>query len=266
MKRLGCIEDFQAWQVRLATERDDTKTRLHVCDGTGCRALGSQKVLARLQKEVTDREMDLSIEVVGTGCPGFCECGPLVTIYPERISYQKVRLEDVPDIVERTLVGGEIIDRLLYSDPLTGEHIHKEEQLPFYRKQVRSILDLNGLIDPTRIEDYVARGGYASLVKVLQDMSPEAVIEEVRTAGLRGRGGAGFPTGVKWQLCRESVGSSGTGYIICNADEGDPGAFMDRSVVEGNPHLLLEGMLIGAYAIGVRQGYVYIRAEYPLAV
>jgi NADH:ubiquinone oxidoreductase subunit F (NADH-binding)/(2Fe-2S) ferredoxin len=266
MKRLASIVDFQEWQSALAAERDDTKTRLHVCDGTGCRALGSQKVLARLQKEIEERELDLSIEVIGTGCPGFCECGPLVTIYPERISYQKVKLEDVPDIVERTLVSGEIIERLLYSDPLTGEHIHLEGDLPFYRKQLRSILNLNGLIDPTRIEDYVARGGYASLVKVLQSLSPVQVIEEVRAAGLRGRGGAGFPTGAKWKLCRESVKSSGTGYIICNADEGDPGAFMDRSVVEGNPHLLLEGMLIGAYAIGIQQGYVYIRAEYPLAV
>jgi NADH:ubiquinone oxidoreductase subunit F (NADH-binding)/(2Fe-2S) ferredoxin/Pyruvate/2-oxoacid:ferredoxin oxidoreductase delta subunit len=266
MKRLGSISDFQAWQSTLVAERDDTKSRLHVCDGTGCRALGSQKVLAGLQEEVAKQELDLSIEVVGTGCPGFCECGPLVTVYPQRISYQKVRPEDVPDIVNRTLVSGEILERLLYSDPLTGEHIHKEQQLPFYRKQVRSILDLNGLIDPTRLEDYVARGGYGSLVKVLQDMSPEAVIEEVRAAGLRGRGGAGFPTGVKWKLCRESVAGTGSGYIICNADEGDPGAFMDRSVVEGNPHLLLEGMLIGAYAMGINQGYVYIRAEYPLAV
>jgi NADH:ubiquinone oxidoreductase subunit F (NADH-binding)/(2Fe-2S) ferredoxin/Pyruvate/2-oxoacid:ferredoxin oxidoreductase delta subunit len=266
MKRLASFGEFQAWQSALIESRDDTKTRLHVCDGTGCRALGSQKVLARLQKEIEEQELDLSIEVVGTGCPGFCECGPLVTIYPERISYQKVGLEDVPDIVERTLVSGEIIERLLYTDPLTGEHIHKEEDLPFYRKQVRSILNLNGMIDPTRIEDYVARGGYCSLLKVLQGIPPEQVIEEVRQSGLRGRGGAGFPTGVKWRLCRESVAGSGAGYIICNADEGDPGAFMDRSVVEGNPHLLLEGMIIGAYAIGIHQGYVYIRAEYPLAV
>jgi NADH:ubiquinone oxidoreductase subunit F (NADH-binding)/(2Fe-2S) ferredoxin len=266
MKRLESAGEFHTWQLALAAACDDTQTSLHVCDGTGCRALGSQKVLAGLQKEIADRELDLSIQVVGTGCPGFCECGPLVTIYPERISYQKVKLEDVPDIVSRTLVSGEIIERLLYSDPLTGEHIHKEADLPFYRKQVRSILDLNGLIDPTEIGDYAARGGYTALAKVLQAMTPEQVIEEVRAAGLRGRGGAGFPTGIKWGLCRESVQAWGSGYIICNADEGDPGAFMDRSVVEGNPHLLLEGMIIGAYAIGVRQGYVYIRAEYPLAV
>jgi NADH:ubiquinone oxidoreductase subunit F (NADH-binding)/(2Fe-2S) ferredoxin/NAD-dependent dihydropyrimidine dehydrogenase PreA subunit len=266
MKRLESAGEFHTWQLALVAACDDTQTSLHVCDGTGCRALGSQKVLAGLQKEITDRKLDLSIQVVGTGCPGFCECGPLVTIYPERISYQKVKLEDVPEIVSRTLVSGEIIERLLYSDPLTGEHIHNEADLPFYRKQVRSILDLNGLIDPTEIGDYAARGGYTALAKVLQDMTPEQVIEEVRAAGLRGRGGAGFPTGLKWGLCRESVQASGSGYIICNADEGDPGAFMDRSVVEGNPHLLLEGMIIGAYAIGVRQGYVYIRAEYPLAV
>jgi (2Fe-2S) ferredoxin len=193
MKRLESADEFHAWQLALAAACDDTKTSLHVCDGTGCRALGSQKVLARTSKGNRRQELDLSIQVVGTGCPGFCECGPLVTIYPERISYQKVKLEDVPEIVSRTLVSGEIIERLLYSDPLTGEHIHKEADLPFYRKQVRSILDLNGLIDPTRDRDYAARGGYTSLAKVLQAMTPRAGDRGGAPAGLRGRGGAGFP-------------------------------------------------------------------------
>jgi len=237
-----------------------------VCDGTGCRALGSQKVLENLRAELARTNQDTPIEVVGTGCPGFCECGPLVTVYPQRISYQKVKPEDVSAIVQKTLIGGEVIQELLYTDPQTGKHIHLEPELPFYQKQKRFVLDFNGRIDPTRIEDYVALGGYTSLVKALTKLTPEQVVAEVKTSGLRGRGGAGFQAGVKWELCRKNVQKTGIGYIICNADEGDPGAFMDRSVVEGNPHLLLEGMIIGAYAIGIEQGFVYIRAEYPLAV
>ena len=266
MNRLTTFQSFESWQTTLAASLQDDKPCIRVCDGTGCRALGSQKVLAELRNVLSENKLDMQIEIVGTGCPGFCECGPLMTIYPQRISYQKVKLVDVQDIVEKTLISGQIIDRLLYVDPKTGDHIHHEPDLPFYRKQKRTVLDLNGLIDPTRLEDYVARGGYSALAKVLSTMSPEMVIDEVSRSGLRGRGGAGFPTGTKWRLCRESVQQINAGYIICNADEGDPGAFMDRSVVEGNPHLLLEGMIIGAYAIGVNQGYVYIRAEYPLAV
>lgn len=266
MKRLTTFLSFESWQTALATGLQDEKPCIRVCDGTGCRALGSQKVLAELKNVLNDQKLDTKIEIVGTGCPGFCECGPLLTIYPQRISYQKVKPADVPEIVEKSLISGRIIDRLLYTDPKTGDHIHHEPDLPFYRKQKRTVLDLNGLIDPTKLEDYVARGGYTALLKALSTLSPEMVIEEVIKSGLRGRGGAGFPTGTKWRLCRESVNQIKDGYIICNADEGDPGAFMDRSVVEGNPHLLLEGMIIGAYAIGVNQGYIYIRAEYPLAV
>jgi len=266
MKRLTSIQGFESWQTTLSAALDDNKPSIRVCDGTGCRALGSQKVLAELTKELKETNLEIPVDIIGTGCPGFCECGPLITIYPERISYQKVSLEDVRDIVEQTIVSGKIIDRLLYTDPKTGEHIQHEPDLPFYRKQKRSVLALNGLIDPSKLEDYVARGGYAALAKVLSTMTPETVIEEVIASGLRGRGGAGFPTGIKWRLCRESVEKVGSGYIICNADEGDPGAFMDRSVVEGNPHLLLEGMIIGAYAMGIHEGFVYIRAEYPLAV
>jgi NADH:ubiquinone oxidoreductase subunit F (NADH-binding)/(2Fe-2S) ferredoxin/NAD-dependent dihydropyrimidine dehydrogenase PreA subunit len=266
MKRLTSIQGFENWQTTLATEINDHKPSIRVCDGTGCRALGSQKVLAELKRELLETRLVLPVDIIGTGCPGFCECGPLITIYPQRISYQKVTLADVHDIVAQTLISGQIIDRLLYKDPKTGDHIHHEPDLPFYRKQKRSVLELNGLIDPTKLEDYVARGGYTALAMVLSTMSPEMVVEEVSAAGLRGRGGAGFPTGTKWRLCRESVEKFGSGYIICNADEGDPGAFMDRSVVEGNPHLLLEGMMIGAFAMGIHQGYVYIRAEYPLAV
>ena len=266
MNRLESVAEFQEWQAGLAAGWDESKPCLRVCDGTGCRALGSRQVLAGLREELRKTRLDTPIEVVGTGCPGFCECGPLITIYPQRLSYQKIRPDDVPEIVHKTLIGGEIIERLLYTDPQTGQHIHTEPDLPFYQKQKRLVLDFNGRIDPTRIEDYVALGGYTSLAKALATMTPEEVIVEVKASGLRGRGGAGFPAGLKWELCRKNVQAVGAGYIVCNADEGDPGAFMDRSVMEGNPHRVIEGMIIGAYAIGARQGYVYIRAEYPLAV
>jgi len=266
MSRVLTKQDFKSWQTQLASEWDEDKPALRVCDGTGCRALGSQIVLNQLRKELQQIDLPTPIEVVGTGCPGFCECGPLITIFPQRISYQKIKPSDVPEIIQKTLMDGEIIERLLYTDPETGEHIHHEPDLPFYHKQKRQILSFNGLIDPTSIEDYVALGGYSSLNRVLFELSPEQVIEEMKSSGLRGRGGAGFPTGLKWEICRKFVNEKGSGYIICNADEGDPGAFMDRSVLEGNPHAVIEGMVIGAYAMGVHQGYVYIRAEYPLAV
>jgi NADH:ubiquinone oxidoreductase subunit F (NADH-binding)/(2Fe-2S) ferredoxin/Pyruvate/2-oxoacid:ferredoxin oxidoreductase delta subunit len=266
MNRLQNVKEFQSHQTALTAGWDDSKPCLRVCDGTGCRALGSQKVLMDLRDELDKVQLNAEIEVVGTGCPGFCEYGPLITIYPQRISYLKVQPKDVPEIVNHTLLSGEVIERLLFTDPDTGEHIVKEHDLPFYLKQKRSVLAMNGRIDPTQIDDYLALGGYSSLVKALTSMSPENVIEEAKTSGLRGRGGAGFPTGLKWEICRSNVQTVGTGYIICNADEGDPGAFMDRSIMEGNPHLVIEGMIIGAYAIGLNQGYVYIRAEYPLAV
>jgi NADH-quinone oxidoreductase subunit F len=175
-----------------------------------------------------------------------------------------VKAEDVPEIVAKTVIGGQVIDRLLYADPQSGKKIEHEHEVPFYRHQLRLILNLNGDLDPLRIDEYIVQDGYASLSKVLASMSPEQVIEEVKGSGLRGRGGAGFPTAVKWEMCRQQPGD--VKYVICNADEGDPGAYMDRSIMEGNPHRVLEGMLIGAYAIGAHQGYVYIRNEYPLAV
>jgi len=266
MNRLQTIAEFNVWQSALAGRWDETAPCLRVCDGTGCRALGSQKVLASLREEIQKAKLETPIEVIGTGCPGFCECGPLLTVYPQRISYQKIKLSDVPEIVQQTLVKGAIIERLLYTDPQTGQHIHLEPDLPFYRKQKRLVLDFNGRIDGTRIEDYAALGGYRALAKVLGSMTPEQIIAEVKISGLRGRGGAGFPTGLKWEICSKNTKKVGDGYIVCNADEGDPGAFMDRSVMEGNPHSVIEGMIIGAYAMGIHQGFVYIRSEYPLAV
>lgn len=266
MTHLQTIAEFNTWQNQLAAGLDGTAPCLRVCDGTGCRALGSQKVLAALREEISKANLDTPIEVIGTGCPGFCECGPLLTIYPQRISYQKVKVSDVPDIIQQTLAKGVILERLLYTDPQSGQHIHLEPELPFYQRQKRLVLDFNGQIDPTRIEDYIALGGYGAAAKALNTMTPEGIINEVKLSGLRGRGGAGFPTGLKWEICRKNILKHGDGYIVCNADEGDPGAFMDRSVMEGNPHSVIEGMIIGAYGMGIHQGFVYIRSEYPLAV
>ncbi len=249
-------------RIRAAT--DPQRRCIRVCDGTGCRALGSGKVLVRLQETLQEAGLADEVEVVSTGCPGFCELGPLITIDPEKIAYNRVSVDDIPAIVAKTVAQGEIIDGLLFVDPVTGRTIIHDNELPFYTKQVRHVLELNGQVDPIRIEDYIARDGYAALSKALHGMTPEQVIEEIKQSGLRGRGGAGFSTGVKWHLCRREPGD--IKYVICNADEGDPGAFMDRSILESNPHSVVEGMSIGAYAMGASQGYVYIRNEYPLAV
>ena len=237
-----------------------------ICGGTGCRVLGSEKLSETFREEFDRQNIQatLDFDIKTTGCHGFCEQGPLVVIRPSGIMYAHVAAKDVPEIVESTIIGGEIIDRLLYMDPQSGEKIEHEQDVPFYQFQQRVILDLNGLIDPQKIEEYIAEGGYTALQTVLSTMPPEQVIDEIKASGLRGRGGAGFPTGYKWELCRKQPGD--VKYIICNADEGDPGAYMDRSIMEGNPHRVLEGMIIGAYAIGAKTGYVYIRNEYPLAV
>ena len=252
------------YRQRIQATTDPQQRRIRVCDGTGCRALGSRKVLALLQETLQEAGLAGEVEVVPTGCPGFCELGPLFTIDPEQIAYNRVGVDDIPAIVAKTIAQGEIIDGLVFVDPVTGQTIIHDNDLPFYTKQMRRVLELNGQIDPTSIEDYIAHGGYVALGTALYEMAPEHVIEEVKRSGLRGRGGAGFSTGTKWHLCRQSPGD--VKYVICNADEGDPGAFMDRSILEGNPHSVVEGMTIGAHAIGATQGYVYIRNEYPLAV
>ena len=263
-KRLASPADLEALRQRLVAAVDPNRRRIRVCDGTGCRALGSRQVMANLRHELDRLGLASEVEVVATGCPGFCEQGPLVTLDPDGIAYTHVGVEDAVRIVDESVVGGQVIERLLFVEPGTERAIIHEQELPFYTRQMRRTLALSGQIDPTRIEDYIAAGGYAALSKALHRMDPQGVIEEVKRSGLQGRGGAGFPTGLKWQFCRNSPG--GVKYVICNADEGDPGAFMDRSILEGNPHSVLEGMIIGAYAIGATHGFVYIRAEYPLAV
>ena len=264
MNRLSSPDELEGIRKSIIKHRDPNKPCVTICSGTGCHAYGCERVAAAFKQEVEKQGLETKVDVRATGCHGFCERGPLVVIRPESIFYQRVSVEDVLEIISETVLKGNIIDRLLYTDPNTGKKIIYEHEVPFYKKQKRLVFGNNGYIDPAIIDDYLAVGGYGALSKVLFRMSPEEVIEEVKKSGLRGRGGGGFPTGIKWEACRRAKGD--TKYIICNADEGDPGAYMDRSLIEGNPHSVLEGMIIGAYAIGGHQGYIYVRHEYPLAV
>jgi NADH-quinone oxidoreductase subunit F len=221
-------------------------------------------VVQALREEIEGHGLTDRVDLRATGCHGFCEMGPLVVIHPQKLFYHRVKPGDAAEIVEETLLKGNVLEQLLYVNPETKEKVQREEEVPFYRKQMRLIFGNNGQIDPTRIDDYLAIDGYKALEKALFKMRPEEIIEEVKKANLRGRGGGGFPAGVKWESCRNAPGNPK--YVICNADEGDPGAYMDRSLLEGNPHSVVEGMIIGAFAIGSNQGYVYVRNEYPLAV
>lgn len=240
--------------------------RAHVliCAGTGCIASGSAKVREEFETQLVAKGLDNEIRIVETGCHGFCEMGPLIIVYPEGVSYVSVQPEDVTEIIDSHLYKGRIVERLLYKEPLTHESVPNYDDINFYRKQHRSVLRNCGNINPDDIAEYIAVGGYEALGKALTTMSQQEVIEEVKESGLRGRGGAGFPTGLKWQFANQSVNDKK--YVVCNADEGDPGAFMDRSILEGDPHKIIEGMAICAYAIGADEGYVYVRAEYPLAI
>ncbi|MCU0598322.1 MAG: 4Fe-4S binding protein [Desulfobacterales bacterium] len=239
------------------------KKLISLCAGSGCGAYGTAKVYEKLKEELANHGLTDDIEVKLTGCHGFCEKGPIMVIHPEGIFYPQIKPDFVPEIVEKTLKNGELVKSLIYKDPATKKNITHEHEIPFYKLQQRVIFGSNGLIDPTSIEDYIGAGGYSALSKALFDMKPKAIIDEIKKSGLRGRGGGGFPTGIKWETCARHHGNR---YVICNADEGDPGAYMDRSLLEGNPHSVVEGMIIGAIAIGSNEGYVYVRHEYPLAV
>jgi len=238
---------------------------IYLCAGTGCRASGAMELAEAMTGEIEGKKLAKKVLLKLTGCHGFCEKGPLIVHHPSGVFYQHVKPKDVTEVLETTLAGGDVVERLLYRTPATDEIVRLEADIPFYKHQKRLVFDLNGRIDPFDIDDYLAHGGYRALAKALA-MDPERVLEEVEKANLRGRGGGGFPAGKKWRSCRNAPAPEGIRYIICNADEGDPGAFMDRSVIEGNPHRVIEGMLIGAWAIGGTDGYVYIRHEYPLAV
>jgi NADH:ubiquinone oxidoreductase subunit F (NADH-binding)/(2Fe-2S) ferredoxin/ferredoxin len=247
------------------TSRDypDNQRIIFVCEGTGCVSAKSVEIRQVLEKAVEELKLD-SVKVDFTGCHGFCEQGPIAFVEPEGIFYTHVSVEDVPEIAQSHLRDGQPVERLFYKDPVSTQAVPYYKDINFYKKQQRIILRNCGHINPERIEDYITTGGYQSLRKVLFEMAPEQVIDEVKRSGLRGRGGAGFPTGLKWEFCRNAPGTQK--YMICNADEGDPGAFMDRSTMEGDPNTVIEGMAIAAYTIGASEGYIYIRAEYPLAV
>lgn len=256
--------DLENWREKLRQQQGSFTKSVRVCIGTGCAAKGSRKLYELFCEAAKESGNQVEIEAKCVGCHGFCERGPIVVVQPGNILYQSVEEPDVEEIFRETVLGGRIVERLLYEDPASEKKATTEEEIPFYNAQHRIVLAANGSIDPTSIEDYVATGGYAALAKALTTMGPEEIIEEVDRAGLRGRGGGGFPTARKWRSCRKAEGDAR--YVICNGDEGDPGAFMDRSLMEGNPHSVLEGMIIGAYAIGSSQGYIYVRNEYPLAV
>jgi len=264
MPRLKSMSALQKFRRSLKKSRDENEPCITICAGTGCQATGASEVVEEFKKEIMNRRLGEKIEVRASGCHGFCERGPLVVIRPDRICYMNVETADVPQILSDTVLEGKVIDRLLYQNPMTQEKIIHEENIPFYKFQQRTVFGSNGEIDPTQIDDYIAIGGYQGLEKVLSGMTPEEVIETIKKSGLRGRGGGGFPTGAKWESCRKAKGKEK--FVICNADEGDPGAYMDRSLLEGNPHRVIEGMLIGAFAMGSEEGYVYVRNEYPLAV
>ena len=264
MVRLNSPEELESFRQDLLSKRDPGRPCISICAGSGCVASGANEVIAAFQAEIESQGLAATVDTKGTGCPGFCERGPVVVIYPEEICYLQVAPEDVPEIVERTIKNNEVVDRLLFEDPATGEKAVHESDISFYRHQQRNLISNNIKIDSRSIDDYIANGGYAALGKVLSGMSPVEVLEEVKQSNLRGRGGAGFPAGIKWEGSRNAADP--VKYVIVNADEGDPGAFMDRALLEGNPHLVLEGLIIGAYAVGAREGYVYVRHEYPLAV
>jgi len=263
MKRINDPQELEKIREGILALRDPEKPCIAITSGTSARAYGSERVVDALRAELKKRRLTKKIDLRVTGGQGFDEREPLVIIHPKNILYQKVAPEDVEEIIAETLLKDKIIDRLLYTHPQTGERIVNKDDIPFYQKQTPIIFGSNGDIDPTSIEDYLAIGGYSALSKVLTAFSPEEVIDTIKGSGLRGRGGGGFPAGMKWESCRNAPEDKH--YVICNADEGDPGAYMDRGLLEGNPHSVLEGMMIGAFAIGSDEGYVYVRYEYPLA-
>ncbi len=259
------IEELKRSQQKALESYESYSAALMICTGTACVANKSFSLVDAFREELSSRGLSDRFLVVPTGCNGFCAQGPIMVVQPEGIFYQKISTGDITEIIEKHLLGGEPVQRLLYND--NGKTIPNLEDIPFFRKQKLLALRHKGMIDPERIEDYIRLGGYQTAHRVLTSMKPEEVVEEVIGSGIRGRGGGGFPAGVKWKSCVEAVQSTGnTPYAVCNADEGDPGAFMDRSIIEADPHSVIEGMIIGAYAIGASQGYIYIRKEYPLAM
>lgn len=242
------------------------RSHVLICGGTGCTSSGSAAIEKALVSEIEKNGLKEEVQVVKTGCFGLCALGPIMIVYPEGTFYSMVKVEDIPEIVEEHLLKGRVVTRLVYQETVTDNGIKSLQDTAFYKKQNRVALRNCGVINPENIDEYIGEGGYQALAKVLTEMSPDDVIQAILDSGLRGRGGGGFPTGMKWKLARNIVKDADQKYVCCNADEGDPGAFMDRSVLEGDPHVVLEAMAIAGYAIGATQGYIYVRAEYPIAV
>ncbi len=264
MEKITTVEQLKTICIAQQEAEKQERVSILVCGGTGCQSSDSQKIVENLRSELAAQGLEDMVEVVRTGCFGFCEKGPIVKILPDNTFYTQVKPEDAKEIVESHIMNNEKVQRLLYLDPKTNEHISDSKHMDFYKKQQRVALRNCGYIDPENIKDYIRQEGYQALAKCITRLTPEEVIEEVKKSGLRGRGGAGFPTGLKWQFARGY--QSEQKYVVCNADEGDPGAFMDRSILEGDPHSIVEAMAICGYAIGASEGRVYIRAEYPLAI
>ncbi len=270
LAELNAIRDKMKNHIEVRREsadvKDQKKYQVLVCGGTGCTSSGSQKIRERLQEEIDKNGLHDDVEIVKTGCFGLCALGPIMIVYPEGAFYSMVKEEEIPEIVEKHLKNGQVDTKYLYAETVTEQGIKSLNETNFYKKQHRVALRNCGVINPEKIEEYIGTDGYQALAKVLTEMTPEQVIQTVLDSGLRGRGGGGFPTGTKWKLARNIVPNADQKYVCCNADEGDPGAFMDRSVLEGDPHVVLEAMAIAGYAIGANQGYIYVRAEYPIAI
>ena len=264
MSRLNSVRQLEHLRENLQEQKRTITNTIIVCGDTGCQISQSQAVIDAVRDELSKQGLGSSVELRVTGCLGFCEQGPVMIIEQGNIFYCHVAPQDAFEIVDQTVVRGNVIERLLYTDPVSGKKVQTESEIPFYMAQDRQLLSQNRVVDPCSIEDYLVAGGYSALGKALHGMIPMEIIQEIKSSKLRGRGGGGFPTGRKWMECYEAPGDEK--YVICNADEGDPGAYMDRCVLEGNPHLVLEGMIIGAWAAGAQKGYVYVRNEYPLAI
>jgi NADP-reducing hydrogenase subunit HndC len=261
-RRLASPNDLGKLRRGISAKRKGKKL-ISITNGSDGRARGSGELIRAFVDEIEKQGLEKEVEVKGTGCHGFCQEEPIVLIFPEEICYVRVKPEHVSEIISKTLIQNEIIEQLLYRDPVTGQRITHESEIPFYQDQMRLVLGNNRFIDPRHIDDYIVLGGYSALAKALYKMTPEQVLDEVKRANIRGRGGGGFPAGRKWETTRNAPEK--IKYVIVNADEGDPGAYMDRGLLEGNPHGVLEGLIIGAYAIGAHEGFVYVRQEYPLA-
>ncbi|MFC1946009.1 NADH-ubiquinone oxidoreductase-F iron-sulfur binding region domain-containing protein [Chloroflexota bacterium] len=264
MPKINSPAELEELRKGILSKRDDNKPCITLCSGTACHASGSGEVALSIEQEIKTQGLSGKVDFRRTGCHGFCERGPIIVIHPDEICYLQIEPKDVAEIISRTIKEKKVVERLLYTDSGTNEKIVHESDIPFYKNQEQLIFGSNGKIDPKSIDDYLALGGYSALAKTLSQMTSEQVLEEVKKSNLRGRGGGGFPTGRKWEECRNAPGD--IKYVIVNADEGDPGAYMDRSLLEGNPHSVLEGLTIGAYATGSHEGYIYVRQEYPLAV